>query len=73
MAEIVLKTIFQLRRGPSSEWESINPVLREGEPGYATTIKKQKIGNGVTPWRDLPFQGDDLPTIDYIDCGNSTK
>ena len=71
MAEIIYKTMFQLRRGSSIEWETINPILREGEPGFDTTLKKQKIGDGVTPWKDLPFQGEGIPEIDLIDCGNS--
>lgn len=73
MAEIIYKTIFQLRRGSSQEWESINPILREGEPGFDTTVQKQKIGDGITPWKDLPFQGADIPDIDLIDCGNSSN
>ena len=61
MATTVIKTVFQFRRGKSTEWESVNPVLREGEPAYATDIKRHKIGDGVTAWNDLPYvEGDEF-------------
>ncbi len=54
MAEVVhLKTVIQFRRGLSSEWESLNPILRLGEPGYAVDTNVLKIGNGETSWKDL--------------------
>lgn len=72
MNEQQYKTIFQFRRGSTKEWESINPVLREGEPGWDTTVKKQKIGDGITPWKDLKYMEIDLNDIDIINCGNAT-
>lgn len=51
----VLKSVFQFRRATSSEWESVNPVLRLGEPAYVTDLKKHKIGDGETHWNDLPY------------------
>ena len=53
MAEQRLKTVFQLRRGTSAEWEAVNPILRVGEPGFATDTNVFKIGDGKTPWKDL--------------------
>ena len=44
---------MKLRRGISSLWASVNPILAEAEPGYDTTQKTLKIGDGVTPWNDL--------------------
>lgn len=32
------KTIFQVRRGTSEQWDRINPILRMGEPGYAKYV-----------------------------------
>ena len=72
MAEIQIKAIFQYRRGSTSEWESVNPILKEGEPGLNTTIRKIKIGDGITPWKDLPYQEDITGNIDVINCGNAT-
>lgn len=71
MAEINYKAIFQYRRGSSAEWESVNPILREGEPGLDTTLHKIKIGDGVTPWNQLEFQEEQMGEIDFIQCGNS--
>lgn len=59
MAEQVLKTIFQLKRGQSTAWASANPVLRVGEPGYEIDTGKLKIGDGVKPWNTLRYLTDD--------------
>jgi hypothetical protein len=48
MAEQILKTTFQLKRGNSADWQSINPVLRVGEPGFETDTGRLKIGDGST-------------------------
>ena len=72
MAEKQLKAIFQYRRGSTSEWGSVNPILRDGEPGLDTTVRKIKIGDGITPWKDLPYQEDITGNIDVINCGNAT-
>lgn len=46
---------IQLRRGKKAFWESENPILHEGEPGYERDTRRLKIGDGVTPWLDLPY------------------
>lgn len=56
MVTTTIKSVFQFRRATSSEWENVNPVLRLGEPAYATDLKKHKIGDGVTAWNNLPYQ-----------------
>lgn len=71
MAEINYKATLQYRRGSSAEWESVNPILRDGEPGLDTTVHKTKIGDGVTPWKELQYQEDIVGEIDFIKCGNS--
>ena len=53
MAEVVLNTIFQVKRAESYVWETLNPVLRQGEPGYDLDTGIFKIGDGVTEWLDL--------------------
>jgi hypothetical protein len=45
--------IFQIRRGSSSQWNSSNPVLASGEPGYDITNNIYKIGDGVNNWNNL--------------------
>jgi hypothetical protein len=42
-----------LRRDSSTNWETNNPVLLSGEPGYETDTGKLKIGDGVSTWSDL--------------------
>ena len=56
MAEVI-KTTFQLRRGKASVWKKNNPVLAKGEPGVELDTLKMKIGDGATPWNDLPYSG----------------
>lgn len=46
---------FKLRRFPSIIWTARNEVLLAGEPGVETDTDRFKIGDGVTPWNDLPY------------------
>lgn len=50
------------RRSTAAEWEYDNPILAEGEmgvevpvTGVGTGFVKIKFGDGVTPWKDLPY------------------
>ena len=49
----VIRTTFQLKRGLSTAWERVNPVLAAGEPGWTLDTHVLKIGDGVTAWNDL--------------------
>ena len=49
----VYKTTFKLRRGKAENWEKNNPILQEGEPGFALDTNILKIGDGKTKWLDL--------------------
>ena len=49
----IIKTTFQLRRGLKQDWETINPLLAYGEPGFEVDTNKLKIGNGLEEWNDL--------------------
>lgn len=55
----VYKTTFQLRRGKAEVWEKNNPILARGEPGFVIDKNRLKIGDGVTPWTDLEYFGED--------------
>jgi hypothetical protein len=44
-----------LRRDLSLTWNYNNPVLMTGEQGYETDTRKMKIGDGQTPWSQLPY------------------
>lgn len=49
----VINAKFLLRRGLKAEWESINPVLDRGEPGFAVDANILKVGDGIHQWTDL--------------------
>lgn len=48
-------TRIQIRRGKDTFWDDENPVLFQGEPGYETNTRRMKIGDGVLPWKELPY------------------
>jgi len=56
-----IPAIIRIRRGTASEWSDANPVLEEGEMGLVLQgggAGRVKAGDGVTPWNNLPFLGD---------------
>ena len=66
MAEILIKTVFQLKRGLAEAWTRVNPLLRPGEPGFELDTGKLKIGNGIDNWTELPyFVGDDEGALHF--------
>jgi hypothetical protein len=46
---------IRLRRGTDAQWTLANPILSSGEPAYVTDLNQFKIGDGVTPWTELPY------------------
>jgi len=50
-----LETIIQIKRGNATSWISENPILNDGEFGLDKTNWILKIGDGTTPWIDLPI------------------
>lgn len=50
-------TAIQQRRGTAAQWTSVNPVLADAEFGKESDTGQLKIGDGVTPWNDLPYLG----------------
>lgn len=57
MAQIVNIT-YQLKRGYADRWIEVNPILRQGEPGFEIDTGKLKIGNGIDTWANLSYIGD---------------
>lgn len=53
MAQVVNIT-YQLKRGSTARWSELNPILKQGEPGFAYDSNILKIGNGIDAWNDLP-------------------
>ena len=49
--------LIQLRRGTEAQWTSANPILASGEKGIETDTGREKTGNGVDAWEDLPYFG----------------
>lgn len=46
---------IQLRGSLASEWALSNPILAQKEPGLELDTNQIKIGDGITPWNDLPY------------------
>lgn len=47
---MAVNDLITFRKGPASQWISVNPVLASGEPGYDLTNSILKIGDGVSNW-----------------------
>ena len=74
MAQTTVRNMRILtRRDTESNWTDFNPVLLIGEMGYETDARGLKFGDGVTPWRQLPYfmgwEGVDggAPVLNYAD------
>ena len=50
-----MSTRIQVRRDLAANWVSVNPVLYNGEIGFATDLGKFKIGDGSTTWNSLAY------------------
>jgi len=46
---------LKLRRDTANNWESVNPVLAEGEPGFELDTSRIKIGDGESTWNNLGY------------------
>ena len=60
MSKIYLEDFhFQPRRDTAENWNKDNPILHDGEFGVVTDSTDEnwlKVGDGVTPWKQLPFK-----------------
>ena len=52
-----MATTIQIRRDSSTNWQTVNPILANGEFGKETDTGKIKNGDGVTAWNDLGYSG----------------
>lgn len=59
MAEIIKHT-YQFKRGTAQRWIEVNPILKQGEPGFEYDTGKLKIGDGFTPWLALPYINENI-------------
>ena len=46
---------IQLRRDTQANWERVNPILEDGEPGLDITQNKIKYGDGTSTWTELAY------------------
>jgi hypothetical protein len=58
---------IQFRRDTAANWQSVNPILSQGELGLDTTNNRFKMGNGSTAWNDLAYTVDFEPDGTYPD------
>lgn len=49
-------THIQQRRDTFAAWTLVNPVLMDGEAGHERDTGRWKLGDGVTPYIDLPYK-----------------
>lgn len=49
---------LQFKRATAKAFANVNPVLLYGEPAFEKDTFKMKVGNGITPYNDLPYIGD---------------
>jgi hypothetical protein len=47
--------IFRTIKSTKAALEQLNPVLVNDQIGYETDTKKWKIGDGITPYKNLPY------------------
>ena len=53
---------IQFRRDTSTNWDSNNPILLQGEFGYELDTGFAKIGDGSSTWNQLTYFGGTGPT-----------
>jgi hypothetical protein len=62
-----MATQIQLRRDTAANWQSVDPILAQGEPGLETDTGKIKYGDGANNWSDLPYGvADAITSIDQL-------
>lgn len=59
---------FQTRRATAASWNTSNPVLAAGEPGFETDTGLMKYGNGTSAWKNLGYyNGRPFDTVEMAD------
>jgi hypothetical protein len=61
---------IQIRRDTQANWERINPVLADGEPGLNYDTNQVKYGDGESDWMTLDYAGGGSSSPgDFLDYG----
>lgn len=68
----IMADIIQHRRDTKVNWETVNPILAEGEVGYVTDNTKHKLGDGISHWNDLPYRGFDGEVTQEVSDGEDS-
>lgn len=69
---------IQHRRNVQAAWENVNPTLAAGELGLEIGLDglptRFKLGNGISPWAELPYFSnmDLLQSVDVDSISNAT-
>jgi len=66
---------IQLRRDTTANWNSVDPVLADGEMGYDIVTNEIRIGDGSLQWSQLSgniIGGGGVPTDIYNSVGSAT-
>lgn len=58
-----LNDLIRVRKGSSSEWSGINPILDSGEPGFDASNNFLKIGYSGLSWNNLDIIGSHLTKL----------
>lgn len=63
----------QYPTGTEAEWTLANPVLLKNEEGRESDTGRRKIGDGVTPWKELPYclAGETVPGLNWAVRGGN--
>ena len=59
---------ISFRKGTTAEWAAADPILMDAEPSVDTTVKKFKIGDGVSRWSALPYV-QNMETTNWTNTG----
>ena len=65
-----VKASLIVRNDSSENWQAKNPVLLQGELGAETDTLLIKIGDGVTPFNNLPYLNNNIPKPTEYKVGN---
>lgn len=52
------QTVIKIRRDSSTNWESVDPILANGELGFDVTSGLFKVGNGTDAWTAIDYVSD---------------
>ena len=66
MAQKTLQTRLKLKKDTAANWESKNPILRDGEQIFVITAAGEtrvKVGDGTKTYTQLPFTDESLRTL----------